>query len=75
MLKPTLLLMAALPLLAACHPDCPLCYQDAWSRHPFPGEETQHIAPLTPEELRANHDALPPANGVEADPSASTAAQ
>ena len=41
-------------LLAACHPDCPLCYQDQWSRTPFPDEQTQHIKPLTPEELQAN---------------------
>ncbi|MBI1308489.1 MAG: hypothetical protein GC129_01340 [Proteobacteria bacterium] len=34
--------------LSGCAPDaptipCPVCYEDAWSKEPFPGEEKQHI--------------------------------
>lgn len=56
----------ALLALAACSKpiDCPLCYQDEWSREPFPGEAKQHIQPLTPAELKAN-GGVPPMELVD----------
>jgi hypothetical protein len=35
----------------ATKPSCPLCYEDEWSRDPFPGEQKQHIKPITPDDL------------------------
>jgi len=47
-----LALAAALPL-AACggKVPCPVCYEDAWSREPFPGQPKQHLRALTPDDL------------------------
>lgn len=44
-MRKMILLPGALLLLAACSRTvpCPVCYEDAWSREPFPGEAKQHI--------------------------------
>ena len=34
-------------VLAGCQSACPICYEDEWSREPFPGQPKQHIP--TPE--------------------------
>lgn len=49
-----LLAVAAPLLLAACSKErpCIVCYEDEWSREPFPGQAKQHIKPLTPEDLK-----------------------
>ncbi len=51
---PAVALLAVL-LLAACAektPPCALCYEDEWSREPFPGQAKQHLPSLTPEQLK-----------------------
>lgn len=54
------LLMAA-AALGACSKErpCVVCYEDEWSREPFPGQAKQHIKPLTPEDLKANGGVAP----------------
>jgi hypothetical protein len=45
-MKILLAAVLALPLLAACTASglhCPICYEDEWSRDPFPGQPTQEI--------------------------------
>jgi hypothetical protein len=52
---PALLLGAAL-LLVACSekaPPCVICYEDEWSREPFPGQPKQHLPTLTPEQVKS----------------------
>lgn len=58
--------LAAVLLVVGCAKTvpCPVCYEDAWSREPFPGEAKQHITPLTPEELKANGDILSGAGAI-----------
>lgn len=62
----SLMLVALLAApLAACSLSkepipCPVCYEDEWSREPFPGEPKQHIKALTPEDLKANGGKVPP---------------
>lgn len=51
-----LLVLMAVPL-AGCAKTvpCPLCYEDEWSREPFPGEPKQHIPTVdtrTPEQKK-----------------------
>ncbi len=62
-MKYALTLMLALTpvLLTACSKDrpCVICYEDEWSREPFPGQPKQHIKPLSPEDLKGR--TLPPA--------------
>jgi hypothetical protein len=42
-----LLACACLPALAACtQVPCTLCYEDEWSKTPFPSQATQRIPPL-----------------------------
>ncbi len=43
--------LAAACLLAACSPDAPcvVCFEDEWSREPFPGQPKQHLKPLSPD--------------------------
>ena len=51
---PALVLATAL-LLAACGekaPPCAICYEDEWSREPFPGQAKQHLPALTPEQVK-----------------------
>lgn len=38
-------------LLSACNRGCPTCYEDEWSREPFPGQPKQHIPPLEPSQV------------------------
>lgn len=49
-----MLMLAA--ALGACSKErpCVVCYEDEWSREPFPGQAKQHIKPLTPEDLKAS---------------------
>jgi hypothetical protein len=50
-MKILLALLALTPLLAACTTAdvrCPICYEDEWSREPFPGQPKQHIATPDP---------------------------
>lgn len=57
MKTPTLAALCVAALLSACGgkvPDCPVCYQDEWSRDPFPGQPKQHIKPTSPAELQRN---------------------
>lgn len=44
-MRKMILPLGTLLLLAACSRTvpCPICYEDAWSREPFPGEAKQHI--------------------------------
>lgn len=62
-----LTLIALAPvMLAACSPTAPtipcgICYEDEWSREPFPGQAKQHIKPLTPEDIKANGGVTPAA--------------
>jgi hypothetical protein len=65
-MKALALFLTLLPalMLAACSPNaptvpCPVCYEDEWSREPFPGEAKQHIKPLTPESIKANGGVVP----------------
>lgn len=61
-MKSSLILIALLPLaLMACSADrpCVVCYEDEWSREPFPGQPKQHIKPLTPEDLKNNRGSIP----------------
>ena len=47
--------LAAALLLSGCGgkaPPCAICYEDEWSREPFPGQAKQHIQPLTPEDVK-----------------------
>ena len=57
-----MLMILAAPLWASCSKDtpCVVCYEDEWSREPFPGQAKQHIKPLTPEDIKAN-GGMPPA--------------
>lgn len=60
-----LILMLLMPLLVtACGltekpVPCAICYEDEWSREPFPGQAKQHIKPMTPEELKRNGGVMP----------------
>ena len=59
-----LILILPATLLGACSPTaptipCPVCYEDEWSKEPFPGEAKQHIKPLTPEVVKANGGKAP----------------
>ena len=48
-------LLALCLLLAGCSPDkpCVVCFEDEWSREPFPGQPKQHLAPLSPEDVQS----------------------
>lgn len=51
--------LMAVVLLTACAAaekpvPCPVCYEDEWSREPFPGQAKQHSKTLTPEDLQTN---------------------
>ncbi len=64
MTLPQLCLLAMLMLaaaLGACSKNtpCVVCYEDEWSREPFPGQPKQHIKPLTPEDLKASGGVAP----------------
>lgn len=53
----TVLLATLAVVLSACasRVPCPLCYEDEWSREPFPGQEKQHIPTVdtrTPEQQK-----------------------
>ena len=53
-LTPALLLVTAL-LLGACGekaPPCAICYEDEWSREPFPGQAKQRLPALTPDDVK-----------------------
>lgn len=55
-----LLALAAIAVTACAKPvPCPVCYEDEWSREPFPGQQKQHIGAVTPEMIKANHGAIP----------------
>jgi hypothetical protein len=45
------LLLLAFTVLALGGCRCPICYEDQWSRTPFPGEQTQHIPPEDPQDI------------------------
>lgn len=52
-----IVLLAALVVLAGCggKVPCPVCYEDEWSREPFPGQAKQHIPTVdtrTPEQKK-----------------------
>ncbi len=52
---PALVLATAL-LLGACGekaPPCAICYEDEWSREPFPGQAKQHLPALTPDQVKS----------------------
>jgi hypothetical protein len=57
------MMLAVLPMAGCAFSDkpvpCPVCYEDEWSREPFPGEAKQHIKPLTPESIKANGGVVP----------------
>ncbi|RZK99082.1 MAG: hypothetical protein EOP36_20315 [Rubrivivax sp.] len=56
-----LLMLMLAAALGACSKDtpCVVCYEDEWSREPFPGQAKQHIKPLTPEDLKASGGVAP----------------
>ena len=54
-MRPYILTLVVLAtLLTGCSKpiNCPLCYEDEWSREPFPGQPKQHIAPLSREDVQ-----------------------
>lgn len=51
----TCLVLAAALLLGGCAASkapCAICYEDEWSREPFPGQTKQHLPVLTPDDLK-----------------------
>lgn len=58
-----LYVFAAAAMLAGCSKTlpCPVCYEDAWSREPFPGEAKQRLEPLTREDAQKMERGLPTA--------------
>ncbi|TKW62053.1 MAG: hypothetical protein DI628_05390 [Blastochloris viridis] len=55
-LRTSALVMATALLLVACGekaPPCVICYEDEWSREPFPGQAKQHLPALTPDQVKS----------------------
>lgn len=50
-----LMLLTSAAMVAGCGakaPPCVVCYEDEWSREPFPGQAKQHLPVLTPDDLK-----------------------
>ncbi|HEX2859948.1 MAG TPA: hypothetical protein VHP58_07125 [Alphaproteobacteria bacterium] len=45
------LLLAPLGACTASDINCPICYEDEWSREPFPGQPKQHIPTPHPDKI------------------------
>ncbi|PZP40691.1 MAG: hypothetical protein DI585_00245 [Pseudomonas fluorescens] len=64
-------ILFAIPLLAmplaACGKDAPciVCYEDEWSREPFPGQPKQHLGTLSPDQVKRTGGHPSPALAAE----------